>query len=582
MRSTRGGATAIAAGAVTVMTVGAAALLVDHMWLVGQRDTLKSATDAASIAATITMNRLVEADHTLSDDDLRPRLEAVARRYIVLNLTALPPDRFARAKATLAIALTIDRAASRVEVGAEADLGGTLMARAMPLLGGYAGPATMRANTTTECEGTAVEVVLALDVTASMHGSIDPDLPARGGNRRLNVAVSAAKGLVEDLRSACEESAVAIGVVPWDKTVRVPGADTWRRNRWAEVGHGRRSPPPSDWAGCVEDREHGANPLNARALALSSSLSLELPSSSPFPAFAYPDTRQFPVAPMAASIRAAFPDLSGTQADLDLEAGLRALRDNDWGRQGRRGVGGRNSHCTATAMLPLTTDLDAVDAALDRVRTGEVWGGGTLAHLGVTWGRRMLAPSWRAVWGDDDHPVDRAEREVTKVLVLLTDGGNVLADKHSLLPGRLDAKHVGVPDCLDTETRRHACRQGDWGSFYSAVGRLGPGDRNQGHYYSDWSVDKSWGGGQSAEATLSALMKHSCALAREEGVTVYTIGAMPDTKPRWRDALVECSGAPGTSESSRSTFYFSGHDRASLEHAFRAIARRVISVRRVT
>ena len=53
-------------------------------------------------------------------------------------------------------------------------------------------------------------------------------------------------------------------------------------------------------------------------------------------------------------------------------------------------------------------------------------------------------------------------------------------------------------------------------------------------------------------------MMRSCALARGEGVTVYTIGAMPGVHTRWRDALVACSGA------------------------FRAIARRVISLRRVS
>ena len=48
----RAGATAIAAVAVTVMTVGGAALIGDHAWLLDQRDVLKAAADAAGIAAT--------------------------------------------------------------------------------------------------------------------------------------------------------------------------------------------------------------------------------------------------------------------------------------------------------------------------------------------------------------------------------------------------------------------------------------------------------------------------------------------------------------------------------------------------
>ena len=584
LRETRAGATAFAAAAVTVMAVGGAALIIDHLWLVDQRDRLKSAADSGSIAATHAMNRMLEADSTASDATLKAGLGPVARRYVELNLAHLSAERLARAKGTLAIELAIDRAASRVEVTAKADLGGTLFARALPLLGSYAGPSTMSATASVECAGSAVEVVLALDVTASMHGRIDTSLPARGENRRLNAVITAAKALVQELRATCDGRSVAVGIVPWDKTVRVPDADTWRQNQWAAIGDNRTGAIPTDWAGCVEDREHDANPLNATALASATSLSLDLPSSSPFPVFIYPDTRQFSVAPMAASIRTAFPNLPSGVAG-NLETRLEALRDNDWGRQGRLGVGGANLHCTSTGMLPLTANLDTVDTALDTIKTGKVWGGGTMAHLGVTWGRRMLAPSWRTVWGGRDsvHPIDPAGREVTKVLILLTDGGNVLQDRHQELPGMLNAIHVGVPNCLGSGARPRSCRQGDIGTFYSALGRLGPGAKAQGHYYPGWGVRGTTGGGNSTtEKALSALMKRSCALARTQGLTVYTIGAMPSVHTRWRDALVACSGAPGTADADRAGFYFHAADGAALNHAFRAIARRVISFRRVS
>ena len=51
LRDTRAGATALAAAAVTVMTVGAAALISNYVWLVDQRDVLKSASDAGAVAA---------------------------------------------------------------------------------------------------------------------------------------------------------------------------------------------------------------------------------------------------------------------------------------------------------------------------------------------------------------------------------------------------------------------------------------------------------------------------------------------------------------------------------------------------
>ena len=109
LRGTRAGAAAIAAAAVTVMAVGSAALVTDHLWLVDQRDTLKSATDSASSAATLAMNGVLGADSTMSDADLNARLEPVARRYIELHLSHLPAARFARAKEPLDVALSISR-----------------------------------------------------------------------------------------------------------------------------------------------------------------------------------------------------------------------------------------------------------------------------------------------------------------------------------------------------------------------------------------------------------------------------------------------------------------------------------------
>ena len=86
----RAGATAIAAVAVTVMTVGGAALIGDHAWLIDQRDVLKAAADAAGIAATLEMARLAGQTHT--DDELKAELKLVAERYILLNLKHLPPN----------------------------------------------------------------------------------------------------------------------------------------------------------------------------------------------------------------------------------------------------------------------------------------------------------------------------------------------------------------------------------------------------------------------------------------------------------------------------------------------------------
>ena len=129
------------------MTVGAAALIIDHIWLVDQRDALKSGANAAGVAATLEMARLVKRDSAISEQDLESALEGVARRYVLLNLSHLPSERFERAKATLVLTIRPDRTDQVVEVTAEADLGGTLVARHLALLGKYTGPETLRAAT---------------------------------------------------------------------------------------------------------------------------------------------------------------------------------------------------------------------------------------------------------------------------------------------------------------------------------------------------------------------------------------------------------------------------------------------------
>ena len=585
MRDTHAGATSIVTVAATVMTVGGGALVIEHVWLVDQRDTLKSATNAASLAATTAMGQLQDADPTLTDDQLKPPLEAIARRYIEANLLHLPPSRLSRAKQSLSVGLTIDRGAGSVVVTADSNLGGFLLLPHMALVGGVQQISSMQASAAIECSGSAIEVVLAIDVTASMHARLDTSLPAGSDNRRLNAVVKAAKALVNELRSTCDERSIAVGIVPWDKTVRVPSAATWKQKNWVNMGANRTGTIPSEWAGCVEDRHHDANPLDATALASATSMSLTLPAAtSAFPVFIYPDTRASSVTPMANSIKAAFPNLPDSVKD-GLETNLAALRDNDWDRRNR----GPNYWCTATEMLPLTSTLATVDTALDGIQASRVNGGGTMAHLGVTWGRRMLAHSWREVWGSsaDVHPINPADRDVTKVLILLTDGGNALEDSHSRLPGRLDARMVGVPNCLGSGTRPKTCRQGATGTFYSALGRLGPApgaanDKAQGYYYPGWRVNGTTGAGsRTTEAALSALMKRSCTLARRDDVTVYTIGAMTSVHTRWRDALVACSGASGTADADRASFYFHAADGPGLERAFRTIARRVLTFRRV-
>ena len=129
LRNTRSGVTAVAATAVTLMTIAGGMLIGAHDWLVDQRDTLKSASDAAGIAATIEMARVLDRDPDIGDADLEDELDKVARRYIELNLSHLSAERFAQVQSTLVVDVVPNRSDRTVEVSAEADLGGFLLTK---------------------------------------------------------------------------------------------------------------------------------------------------------------------------------------------------------------------------------------------------------------------------------------------------------------------------------------------------------------------------------------------------------------------------------------------------------------------
>ena len=109
LAGTRAGATLIVTAAVAVMSVAAFAFVVDHIWLVDQRDVLKSAASAAAVAATNEMDRRLVPSPDMSQADLTAALTPVARNYLELNLAYLSTDRLTRAKETLALTVTPNR-----------------------------------------------------------------------------------------------------------------------------------------------------------------------------------------------------------------------------------------------------------------------------------------------------------------------------------------------------------------------------------------------------------------------------------------------------------------------------------------
>lgn len=420
IEDTRAGATAIAAAAATVMTVGAAALITDHVWLVDQRDVLKSAADAASIAATLDIDRQLAANPRIGDKTLKNALKPVARRYVLANLSHLAPARFKKAKESLEVELDLDRAQRTVSVTATADLGGTLFSRHLPLLGNYAGPEATVVKAGVETESTPVEVVLAIDITSSM----EEDLAGRrhsGNENRMDIVKRAAKSLVEIL-DPNGYNRVAVGIVPWHVNVRLDAATAgkWARNGWARYPAKRTYPapyecnhcipsavvdtlpdsPPDAWKGCFDG--HRLRGGVASLPAFTTTALLELPSASPF-AQSYFE-----------------PYLATTYRCLDASEMPDGAYNDCLAPRPQRG----QANCSArrAPLFPLSTDRAAIDRAVDALAPN---GGANYSALGIVWAQRMLDPSWKNVWGGAVHPADPATPEhagLRKALVLLTDG----------------------------------------------------------------------------------------------------------------------------------------------------------------
>ena len=396
LRETRAAA-GIAAALLTVGTVAGAALIVDHVWLYDQRDVLKTAAEAASIAATIDIDRQLANNSGINDDDLEAKLLPVAKRYVLVNLAHLPAKRLAEAKQSLdkdedgdgnsdGIILDVNRAQRTVKVTVKADLGGTLFSPNLPLVGRYEGPETITVKAGVESESTPIEVVLAIDVSGSMDSTIKT-LVWSQTNSRLAVVKRAAKDLVTIL-DPNGYNRVAVGITPWYAATRLDAQsadEKWANDdddkSWA-VYAGTDSPLPAVKKRCFDGRRFDGRPTDGKIpTVLRDPTALLAPPGEDTP-FAQVTCLEHP-----------------TRRHLMLSPLMPTL-------------------------FPLSTDRAAIEDSLDELVTGG--GPGTHSSLGVLWAQRMLEPAWKGAWGGTGiHPADRSTPEyadLRKAIVLLTDG----------------------------------------------------------------------------------------------------------------------------------------------------------------
>ena len=521
----------MAAAAVTVMTVGGAALIIDHVWIVDQRDTLKSGANAAALAATHELIRHLDEDPGVSDATLDAALYGVAKRYVAMNLTHLPPDRFTRALKTLVVEVTADRAGRSVDVAAQADLGGFLFAGHLAFLSGVTGPKDgLRAVAAVDSVSVPVEVVLALDVS----GSMEADLHGFTGTRnesRMSIVKRAAKHLVEILDPDADDG-VAVGVVPWAQVVRLDRgqAARWEANGWARYPTRRvygtpyrcrpagRCTPPGEieedlptgvavseaWRGCLDGHRMGGG-VGTRAALPRADEFLTLPSANTFAKAYFVPTHGAAYsclgAPLPTDYRAQI-CYEGDPPPGPYKVGSQHFCESDF-----------------PPILALTTDRASIDDAIDALAHRRR--GFTYSALGVLWGQRLLEHNWSRVWGAGAHPVDPDTPEnekVRKAIVLLSDG----EDTH--------------------------CGQGNYDCRTSSIG---------------------------------ASRSDACETAKDQGTEIFVIAAIHKdiVADDFKRSLVECSSQ---AEKPEGTYVFlENSSKGQLEAAFADIATQLRRVRRV-
>ena len=453
-------ATALGAAFMSLMSLGGFALTSDHTSLVYQRDTLKAATEAASFATSRHWQQALSS--SLTDAQIKAALLPIAERYIRANIPA------GRRDADLTIQLTLHHGADMVDVDASADLsGGVLFSGWLLDADTAAGMGDVTVETRTERieEDVTAEVVLAIDVTTSMNYAFDGKglTQEQSDQSRIEIVKQAALKLV-DIVAPESGTSVAIGVVPWDYRIRL---DTnmqtrWEDNSWAQypteryyerpyktstAGESQTLPStkPEAWKGCLDQRAlSGTNPPG---------LSAALPGNPHFfMAFYTPMLQDYSVLSGGKRRPIAYechgddiydPQQSVCYSDPAHFNFRPPQFECPTPAPGARAI---------PAIMPLTTDIDVVKSKIEGLVPR---GTATNSTLGVAWGHRLLAHSWKIIWGDATHPVNPAEHPRTqKVLVLLTDGADNYPDLrsnvgHEVVNGRRNqactaAKNAGI------------------------------------------------------------------------------------------------------------------------------------------
>ncbi len=354
-------------------------------------------------------------------------------------------------------------------------------------------------------ENKGLEVVLVLDNTGSM-----------SWNGKIGSLRKAAKDLIDILfQDDPFPEKLRMGIVPFAAAVNVgtefdqayldmdglssihgenfsPGTNIW--DLYEEINN-------RDWVGCVETRPMPHDTLDSPP-------SIATPDTLWVPWFA-PDEPEMSGYPN----RYLKDEISGSAEERQRFTGK--YIDSKASPSSR----GPQNGCGMKPIMPLSNDRDALRSEID----GMIASGLTHIPVGLAWGWRVISPGEPFTEGaayDDE--------EVTKAMILLTDGENVVG------------------------TRNNHNK-----SYYTAYGYLAEGRMGTTN-------------GSTAADRLDEKTLEICENIKEEGIRLYTITFQVNGN-QTQDLMEECATSPA--------LYFDSPSNEQLQTVFQAIARDLSNLR---
>lgn len=207
LRSDHGGATAIAAAAITLMTIMATGLTIDHLLLTDRRDDLKFAADAGGLAATAS---LADIPSSWTDAQVKTHVTAIATRYALINVPADLKD-----NDDLTITVEVDRAAGSVGVKLAAPSMATTFLRSAF---GIGVDSAMTIASGAVASKAAAWMMLAVDNSFSMNRTIDGIHTFDDTVKRITIVRQAVADIV-DILPPDPAIPIAIGVLEWSDSI---------------------------------------------------------------------------------------------------------------------------------------------------------------------------------------------------------------------------------------------------------------------------------------------------------------------------------------------------------------------------